>query len=164
VDDEVPHLSNYRGCRHAKEEKRKRKSQRAPKSTRGRVFSSSHTTPELPFAAVYAATHSNSRSLGRPQLHRPATLQWEKLVPPPLRHNQQQVPGQSVQAPNANSSSVNDMFTVVATIFQQIVTDLNGVESEEERIVAITKIVFKLMKQDFIGGECDCAGKAQQQL
>jgi hypothetical protein len=28
------------------------------------------------------------------------------------------------------------MFTVVATIFQQIMTELNGAESEEDRIMA----------------------------
>jgi hypothetical protein len=39
------------------------------------------------------------------------------------------------------------MFKVVATVFQQIMTELNGAESEEDRIVAITKIVLKLMKQ-----------------
>jgi hypothetical protein len=60
----------------------------------------------------------------------------------------QQVPSLSVQASNANSSSLNDMFTVVATIFQQLVTELNGAESEEDRIMAITKIVLKLMKQN----------------
>jgi hypothetical protein len=49
VDGEEPHPSNCRGCRHAKEEVRKRKSQRAPKTTTGRVFSSSHTTPGLSF-------------------------------------------------------------------------------------------------------------------
>jgi uncharacterized tellurite resistance protein B-like protein len=42
----------------------------------------------------------------------------------------------------------NDMFTVIATIFQQIMTELNGAESEEDRIMAITKIVLKLMKQN----------------
>jgi hypothetical protein len=40
------------------------------------------------------------------------------------------------------------MFTVVATIFQQITTELNGTESEEDRIMAITRIVLKLMKQN----------------
>jgi hypothetical protein len=64
-----------------------------------------------------------------------------------LRHNQQQVPSQSVQALDANSSSLNK-FTAVATIFQQIMTELNGAEPEEDRIVAITKIVLKLMKQN----------------
>jgi hypothetical protein len=61
-----------------------------------------------------------------------------EIVPPPLRHNQQ-VPSQSVQAPDANSSSLNDVFTVVATEFQQIMTQLNWFESEEDRIVAITQ-------------------------
>jgi hypothetical protein len=54
-------------------------------------------------------------------------------VPPLLRHNQQ-VPRQSV-SPNVNSS-----------VFQQIITGLNGAEPEEDRIVAITKVVLKLMK------------------
>jgi hypothetical protein len=40
------------------------------------------------------------------------------------------------------------MFKVVAMIFQQIVTELNQAESEEDRIMAITKIVLKLMKQN----------------
>jgi hypothetical protein len=40
------------------------------------------------------------------------------------------------------------MFTVAATICQQIMTELNGAESEEDRIMAITKIVFQLMNQN----------------
>jgi hypothetical protein len=40
------------------------------------------------------------------------------------------------------------MFKVVATIFQQIMTELNGAKSEEDRIMAITKIVLKLIKQN----------------
>jgi hypothetical protein len=32
------------------------------------------------------------------------------------------------------------MFKVVAMVFQQITTELNGAESEEERIVAIMKM------------------------
>jgi hypothetical protein len=39
------------------------------------------------------------------------------------------------------------MFKAVATVFQQIVAELNGAVLEEERIVAITKIVLKLTKQ-----------------
>jgi hypothetical protein len=34
------------------------------------------------------------------------------------------------------------MFTVVTTIFQQIMTKLSGSESEEDRIVVITKTVI----------------------
>jgi hypothetical protein len=40
------------------------------------------------------------------------------------------------------------MFKVVATVFQQIMTLLNAAESEEDRIMAITKIVLKFMKQN----------------
>jgi hypothetical protein len=39
------------------------------------------------------------------------------------------------------------MFTVVATLFQQIMTELNVAESEV-RIMAIIKTVLKLMKQN----------------
>jgi hypothetical protein len=40
------------------------------------------------------------------------------------------LPSQSVQTPNVNCSSLNDMFKVVARVFQQIMTELSGVESE----------------------------------
>jgi hypothetical protein len=40
------------------------------------------------------------------------------------------------------------MFTVVATTFQQIMTELCGAESEEDRTMAITKIVLKLVNQN----------------
>jgi hypothetical protein len=50
-DGEEPHPSNYRGCRHAKEELQKRKAQRALNPATGRVFSK-YTTPSVSFAAV----------------------------------------------------------------------------------------------------------------
>jgi hypothetical protein len=80
------------------------------------------------------------------QRHTATALSCTDVHPLPLRHNQQQVPSQSVQAPNANSSFLNDMFTVAATIFRQIMTELNGAKSEEGRILAITNIKFKLTK------------------
>jgi hypothetical protein len=46
-----PHCANYRGCRHAKE-LQKKKSQRRPKTTTGRVFSFNLTTPGVFFAAA----------------------------------------------------------------------------------------------------------------
>jgi hypothetical protein len=76
------------------------------------------------------------------------TTVGEMSAPSPLRHNQQQVPSHSVQAPNANSSSVNNMFKVVTVIFQQIMTELNGTKSEEDTIMAVIKIVLKVMKQN----------------
>jgi hypothetical protein len=36
----------------------------------------------------------------------------------------------------------------VVTVVQQIMTEISGAVSEEEKIVAITKIVLNLMKQD----------------
>jgi uncharacterized tellurite resistance protein B-like protein len=40
------------------------------------------------------------------------------------------------------------MFKVVTTVFRQIMTELNGAESEDDRIMAITKILLQLMKQN----------------
>jgi hypothetical protein len=40
------------------------------------------------------------------------------------------------------------MFIAVVTIFQQIMTDLSEAESENDRIVVVTKAVLKLMKQN----------------
>jgi hypothetical protein len=40
------------------------------------------------------------------------------------------------------------MFTAVTTIIQQIMTELNGAEPEEDRIMVITRIVLKLTKQN----------------
>jgi uncharacterized tellurite resistance protein B-like protein len=40
------------------------------------------------------------------------------------------------------------MFTAVATLFQQIMTELNGAESEEDRIITIAKIVFHIIKKN----------------
>jgi hypothetical protein len=40
------------------------------------------------------------------------------------------------------------MFKRAATVFQKIMTKLSGAESEEYKIVAIKKIVLKLMKQN----------------
>jgi hypothetical protein len=48
-------------------------------------------------------------------------------------------------------SSVDNMLKVVIMLFQQIMTEFNGYESEEDRIMAFTKIVLKLMKKN---GRC----------
>jgi hypothetical protein len=44
------------------------------------------------------------------------------------------------------------MFTAVATIrvFQQIVTELNGVDPEEDRIMVITKTVLKFLNRNVL--------------
>jgi hypothetical protein len=48
---ERPHPANYRGYKQAKEEMRK-KPQRTPKTTSGKVFTSNPVSPNLSFAAV----------------------------------------------------------------------------------------------------------------
>jgi hypothetical protein len=66
----------------------------------------------------------------------------------PISAAQQAKPaGQSVQTSNVNSTSLDDMFKV-ATVVQQIMTELNGAVLEEGKIVVITKIVLSLMKCD----------------
>jgi hypothetical protein len=128
VDGEEPNPSNYRGCTHTKDEMRKRMSQRTPKTKIGTVFSSSHTTSGLSFAAVQ---RSNTQQQQQPQ-------------PPPVAQTctpsleAQPTSIKSVQSPNANSSSLNDMSTVVTTIFQQIMIKLNGFELEVDGIMVVT--------------------------
>jgi hypothetical protein len=55
--------------------------------------------------------------------------------------------GQSVQANNVISSPLNDMFKVAA-IAQQIMTELNAAFTEEQKLLAITRIVCSQMKEN----------------
>jgi hypothetical protein len=64
-----------------------------------------------------------------------------------LASAKQQEAGQSVRTPIVNSQPLDNILRVV-TVVQQIVTEFNGAVSEEDKIVAITKIVLNLMKQD----------------
>jgi hypothetical protein len=59
----------------------------------------------------------------------------------------QQVTGQSVPARRANNQLLNNTLRVV-TVIQQIMTEFNGAVSEEDKIVAIKKIVLSLIKQN----------------
>jgi hypothetical protein len=52
AEGDKQHPANYRGCRLAKEELQKKKSQSKPKATTGRAFSSRQTTPGISFAAA----------------------------------------------------------------------------------------------------------------
>jgi hypothetical protein len=142
MDGEEPHPSNYRGCSHAREEM-----QRAPKTTSGRVFSSNHATLGLYFAAALRRNTQKQQQPHPPPVAQACTATVGEMNDwRPLTHNQQ-LPSQSVKAPNVNSSSLN-LLTLVATVFQHIMIELNGAESEEDRIVGITKIVLILMKQN----------------
>jgi hypothetical protein len=59
----------------------------------------------------------------------------------------QQKTGQSIQAPHVSSQPFDNMLKVV-TVVQQIMTEVSGALSQEEKIVAITKIVLKLLNQN----------------
>jgi hypothetical protein len=129
ADGQDPPLSNCRGFSDAKDEMRKSKSQRTPKTTMGRAFSSNYTTLGLSFAA---ALRNNEKQQKRPHPRQvtvpgPATMKYPR-VPAPLQHHQQQETDQSVRAPTVNISSMNDMFKV-STVVQQIMTELNGAVS-----------------------------------
>jgi hypothetical protein len=56
--------ANYRGCRHAKEQLQKRESQRTPKTTTARLFSSNLTTPTLTFATALRGSTQQQQRLG----------------------------------------------------------------------------------------------------
>jgi hypothetical protein len=144
LEGEKPHPANYRGCRHAKEELQRRKLQRAPKITTGRAFTSHLTTPSFSFTAALRGSAAQQQ---RPQA--PQATEAD----PPTGVNQSnptsvhQKSGQSVRSPTASSQPLDNMLRVV-TVVQQIMTEFNGAVSEEEKIVAITKIVLNLMKQN----------------
>jgi hypothetical protein len=71
------------------------------------------------------------------------TLTEKKSLPAPEEPKKS---GQSFRAQNVNSQPLDNMLQVV-TIVEQIMTKLSGAVSEEENIVAFTKIVLNLMKQ-----------------
>jgi hypothetical protein len=143
VDGEKPHLSNYRGCSHAREEVHRRKVQTIPKNTTGRVFSSNYTKPGLSFAA---ALRNNVEQQQQPHPQRPSVAGLasveKRSVTAPV---QQKDAGQSVPATDVNSPPLE---LRVVTVIQQIMTEFNGAVSEEDNIVVITKIALNFMKQN----------------
>jgi hypothetical protein len=109
------------------------------------VFTSKYTTSGLSSAAPLRnnAWHQQQRIPREvPVASPPAGV---KLSTP--ASGQQQKAGQSVRAPTINSQPLDNMLRVVTTV-QQIMTEFNSVVSEEDKIVAITKIVLNLMKLD----------------
>jgi hypothetical protein len=60
---------------------------------------------------------------------------------------QQQNAGQSVRAPTVKLQPLDNMLRVVTAV-QKIKTEFNGAVSEEDKIVAITKIVLNLINQN----------------
>jgi hypothetical protein len=146
AEGEKIHPTNYQGCRHAKEEMQKKKSQRTPKTTTGMEFSTNLITPGMCFAVVL---RDKTEKQQQPQTHQVAgPVTMEPRVPAALPQHEQQKTGQSVWAPNVNSLSLDKMLKVVVTVVQQIMTESNGSVLEEAKILAITKIVLNLMEQN----------------
>jgi hypothetical protein len=138
AEGEKPHPANYWGCRHAKEEMQKKKSQRTPRTTTGRVFSSNLITPGVSFAA---ALRGRTEEQQQPQTHEvavvgPATVERRFLAA--LPQHEQQTRGRSVRPPNIKSLPLGRMLKIVVTVAQQIMTAFNDAVLQKTRIVAIT--------------------------
>jgi hypothetical protein len=145
--EDKPHPSNYGGSKLAKEEMLRRKLQKAPaRPATGRVFQSRFTTPELSFAAALSTSSRQQQQTTprpAPQSH-PLPAGRLRVLPSTQQQQSKKETGQSVQE---SSPLLSDMFKV-ATLVQQIMTELNGAVSEEDKIVVINKLVLKLMKHD----------------
>jgi hypothetical protein len=142
AEGEKPHPANYRGCRHAKEELQKKKTQKSPQNTTGRVFTSTPTNPGVSFATALRGKKEDQQQTPARQV---AVADPGAVEPTPQQR--QQSTGQSVRAQNVNSEPLDNMLRVV-TVVQQIMTEFNCAVSEEDKIVVITKIVLNLMKQN----------------
>jgi hypothetical protein len=103
------------------------------------------TTLGISFAAALRGSTTQQQQPQARQFHGTNPPAGVKLSIPATRH--QQKAGQSVRAPTVNSQPLDNMLRVVTAV-QQIMTEFNGAVSEEDKIVAITKIVLNLMKQD----------------
>jgi hypothetical protein len=113
AEGEIHHPANYRGCRHAKKEMQKKKSQRTPRTTTGSVFSSNLTTPGMSFAAALRGKTEEQQ----PQTHQVAVhATMEPSVPAALPKHEQQKTGQSVRAPNVNNLSLDKMLKIVVMV------------------------------------------------
>jgi hypothetical protein len=78
AEGENPHPVNYRGCRHAKEQLQRKKSQKTPKTTAARVFTSTLATPGVSFAAALHGTRDQHQ---RPQAPHASTVAEKQISP-----------------------------------------------------------------------------------
>jgi hypothetical protein len=137
AEGERLHPANYRGCKLANEEMRKKKPQRTPKTTSGRVFTSNPVSPHLSFAAARQGQGS--------QPHQEASDPTCSPVAAAPTINVQKT-GQSVQTPTVSSDPEN-MFRACAAAGQSM-AELKDASSEEAQFLAIAKIVFNLIKHN----------------
>jgi hypothetical protein len=125
-----PHPANYRGCRHAKGELQKKKSQRSPKTTTGSVFSSARTIPGISLAVALRGSGDQQQQPQAKQVSvaSPRTTVKQNIPASAL----QQETGQSVQAPHVSSQPFDNMLKVV-TVVQQNVTEGSVALTEEKK-------------------------------
>jgi hypothetical protein len=110
------------------------------------MLSSNLATPGLSFSA---ALRSSRQQKQRPQTHQVAVAgpaAMEPRVTAAFHHHEQQARRQSVGTLNVNSSTLDNMLRIVPVV-QQFTSEFNCAVSEEEKIVAIKKIVLDLMKK-----------------
>jgi hypothetical protein len=100
------------------------------------VFTSKPVKPTLSFSAAFRG-HTDE------QAHKETATRLNGTKPTATSH---QETSQSVLAPSVNNDT-HDMIRVI-TIVQQIMTELKGAVSEEAKVLAITKILVKLMNKD----------------
>jgi hypothetical protein len=114
LEGEKPHPANYRGCRHAREELQKRKSQKTPRATTGRVFSSNTIAPGVSFAAALGggAAQQQRPQAGQPTVATPPTV----VEPNPPAPGHKEVSGQSVRARTVNSQTFDNTLKVVTVV------------------------------------------------
>jgi hypothetical protein len=133
ADGEKAHLANYCACKHAKEEMGKKKPQVTPRIPSGRVFSSKPVKPNLSFEAAL-----RGQAVIQPQQEAAANSTSTSGTKANV-----QATGQSIQAPNVNSGSL-DMIRAFSVV-EQIMAELKGAACEEAKFVALAKIVFKFI-------------------
>jgi hypothetical protein len=117
---------------------RKKKPQGTPKNTSGRVFTSNDVTPHLSFAAALRGQADH-----QPHQETAATTNYTETAP---TKKKEQTTGQLVQVPTVNSDLL-DLFRAM-TVVEQIMAELKASASEEDKFLALAKIVIKLMNDN----------------
>jgi hypothetical protein len=113
----------------------RRKGQRTPESTTGKLFLAKLATPGVSFAAALRGKAMEQQKHVARQGVVAAPSSFEPRVSASTPH---QPASQSDRARNINSEPLDNMLIVV-TVVQQIMTEFNGDVSEEDKIVATTK-------------------------
>jgi hypothetical protein len=139
TEGESAHPANYRGCSHAREVLRVKKSRATPK-TAARMFTSNFATPMLSFAAALRGEKSTATPPIQRAAERPAKAQ-------PTTPRPQQETGKPIQAPSVSGLPLDNMVRVVSAV-QQIMTELSGAVLKESKILTITRILFNPMKEN----------------